>query len=117
LDDGLAIALQRVFKEHPQHESMSWKPLVRARVNVAGMKDQVRQQLPRATDIGRLFALRGTVIRVATARMRETHRACYAGCLATYSCYLSFARSPPFFLARRIPVPKMQAYFYRICLV
>jgi hypothetical protein len=47
---------------------------VHARVSLAGMKDLIRHQLPRTSDMGRLCAFRGTVIRVVTAKMREIQR-------------------------------------------
>lgn len=70
------------------------------RVNLATMKDMVRAQLPRASDMGRLVALRGTVIRVTTAKMREAQRE-----FMCTKCKHIFTVAAAFELYYTIPLP------------
>ena len=75
-DDAIKAAATTIYTDHPDRDSMVWKPNLHARLsNLPICPELTRSTLPRADDIGRFLSITGTVIRTSTVKTLEYERA------------------------------------------
>jgi len=74
-DDAIKAAATTIYTDHPDRDSMVWKPNLHARLsNLPICPELTRSTLPRADDIGRFLSITGTVIRTSTVKTLEYER-------------------------------------------
>eukprot|EP00035_Acanthoeca_spectabilis_P014062 m.266650 g.266650 ORF g.266650 m.266650 type:complete len:980 (-) comp16038_c0_seq5:44-2983(-) len=79
LEEAVKQAATFVYESHENREKMLWKPNLHVRLMCLNTCTELsRHLLPRSSDVGKLIAIKGTVIRVSTVKTLEYER--------TFSC-------------------------------